>query len=58
MSGAFFQKVEMIVLAFAFAKIGFATGCTQCGDGWGELAGVWGRGLVCHRVGRGLTEIW
>ena len=34
------------VLTFAFVKIGFATKCAMCGDGGGELAGVWGRGLL------------
>ena len=35
-----------IVLTFAFVRIGFATKCAMCGDGWGELVGVWGRGLL------------
>ena len=34
------------VLTFAFVKIGFATKCAMCGDGGGELADVWGRGLL------------
>ena len=35
-----------IVLTFAFVKRGFATKCATGGDGGGELAGVWGRGLL------------
>ena len=35
-----------IVLTFAFVRIGFATKCATGGDGGGELAGVWGRGLL------------
>ena len=35
-----------IVLTFAFIRIGFATKCAMFGDGGGELAGVWGRGLL------------
>ena len=35
-----------IVLTFACVRIGFATKCAMCGDGWGELVGVWGRGLL------------
>ena len=51
-----------IVLTFAFVRIGFATKCAMCGDGWRGLAGVWGRGLlavglvvVCLRDGESVS---
>ena len=34
------------LLTFAFVKIGFATKCAMCGDGGGELSGLWGRGFL------------
>ena len=39
-----------IILTCAFVRIGFATKCATGGDGWGELVGVWGRGLLARKV--------
>jgi hypothetical protein len=41
---AFAERTECIDIYLV--KIGFATKCAMCGDGWGELAGVLSRGLL------------
>ena len=43
---AFAERTDYIDMCLCQNRLQFATKCATGGDGWGELVGVWGRGLL------------